>query len=269
MAQSRDSADDLFMEKVPTVANARAELSRRIEHWFEMPMALLGAIWLVLLVAEFTYGTTDVVETGTIAIWAVFVTEFGVRLLVSPRRGWFFRRNWLTALSLVVPALRVVRFARLAQALRLGRGVRALRVARLLTSFNRGMRALGSTMRTRGFPYVLGLTFVVLLLGAAGMFAFEREQGNQAGFPTFGAALWWTAMLLTTMGSEYWPRSAEGRLICLLLSVYAFAVFGYITATLASFFVGSDASDERRKTARVEEELGRLRVVVDELSRNR
>lgn len=33
-------------------------------------------------------------------------------------------------------------------------------------------------------------------------------------------------MLLTTMGSEYWPQTAEGRILCLLLSVYAFAVFG-------------------------------------------
>ena len=52
-------------------------------------------------------------------------------------------------------------------------------------------------------------------------------------------------MLLTTMGSEYWPRTPEGRFVCLLLSIYAFAVFGYITATLASFFIGSDSVGER------------------------
>ena len=50
-------------------------------------------------------------------------------------------------------------------------------------------------------------------------------------------------MLMTTMGSEYWPRSAEGRALCLLLAVYAFAVFGYVTASLATFFIGRDAAD--------------------------
>jgi voltage-gated potassium channel len=49
-------------------------------------------------------------------------------------------------------------------------------------------------------------------------------------------------MLLTSMGSEFWPRSPEGRLLCLLLAIYGFAVFGYITASFASFFVGRDAS---------------------------
>ena len=48
-------------------------------------------------------------------------------------------------------------------------------------------------------------------------------------------------MLLTSIASEYWPKSAEGRLLCLLLSVYGFAVFGYMTASLASFFIGRDA----------------------------
>lgn len=254
------------MANTPSLTTARAELSRRIEHWFDLPLALLGALWLLLLILEFVYGRTPVIEIGTTVIWILFVLEFGVRFAVAPRRGWFLRRNWLTALSLGLPALRVLRFARVVRVLRIGRGLRAVRLARLITSFNRGMRALGSTMRTRGFPYVLGLTLVVLLLGAAGMFAFERDAGNQIGFATFGAALWWTAMLLTTMGSEYWPRSPEGRLICLLLSAYAFAMFGYITATLASFFVGSDAADERRRSARLEDEMVRLRTKLNRMA---
>lgn len=254
------------MTRPPRLSTARAELTRRIEHWFELPLALLGAVWLLLLVLELLDGATPLTDTASTAIWIVFVVEFGVRLTVAPRRTTFLRRNWVTALSLALPALRVLRFARVARLLRIGRGVRALRLARLLTSFNRGMRTLGSTMRSRGFPYVLALTVVVLLLGAAGMFTFERDTGNQEGFATFGAALWWTAMLLTTMGSEYWPRSPEGRVVCLLISVYAFAVFGYITATLASYFVGSDAAEERQRSQRLEEEIARLRSGLERLT---
>lgn len=33
-------------------------------------------------------------------------------------------------------------------------------------------------------------------------------------------------------------------MLCLLLSLYAFAVFGYVTATLATYFVGRDAASE-------------------------
>ena len=47
-------------------------------------------------------------------------------------------------------------------------------------------------------------------------------------------------MLLTTMGSDYWPRTPEGRLLCLLLAIYAFTVFGYVTAAIAAYFVDRD-----------------------------
>jgi voltage-gated potassium channel len=253
----------------PRLSTARAELARRIEHWFELPFAVLGVVWLLLLVFELLRGATPLTDTVTAAIWIAFTIEFVVRFTVAPRRARFLRRNWVTALSLALPALRVLRFARIARLLRIGRGVRAVRLARLLTSFNRGMRTLGATMQSRGFPYVLALTVVVLLLGAAGMFTFERDGGNREGFETFGGALWWTAMLLTTMGSEYWPRSPEGRLVCLLISVYAFAVFGYITATLASYFVGSDAAEERQRARRLEEELASLRTAVERLTAGR
>jgi voltage-gated potassium channel len=253
------------MISTPRLSTARAELARRVEHWFELPMAIMGAVWLLLLIIELVGRATAATETMTGAIWIVFIIEFAIRLLAAPRKAAYLRRNWVTALSLALPALRVLRFARVARVFRAGRAVRAVRVARLLTSFNRGMRTLGSTMQSRGFPYVAALTVIVLLLGAAGMFTFERQQGNETGFATFGASLWWTAMLLTTMGSEYWPHSSEGRLICLLLSMYAFAVFGYITATLASFFVGSDAARERDRARKVEMELAAIRAVLEDL----
>ena len=81
------------------------------------------------------------------------------------------------------------------------------------------------------------------------MLAFEPASEVEGGFVSYGEALWWTGMLLTSMGSEFWPRTAEGRVLCFLLSLYGFAVFGYITAAFASFFVGRDAADAEAEVA--------------------
>ncbi len=51
-------------------------------------------------------------------------------------------------------------------------------------------------------------------------------------------------MMITTIGSEYFPKTAEGRVLCFILALYGFAVFGYVTATLATFFVGRDAENK-------------------------
>ena len=70
-------------------------------------------------------------------------------------------------------------------------------------------------------------------------------------------------MLVTTIGSQYWPESAEGRVLCLLLAVYGLAMFGYVTATLATFFIGRD--DENRSNASSGESITALRREIREL----
>jgi voltage-gated potassium channel len=180
-------------------------------------------------------------------IWILFVIEFALKLSLAPRKLVFLRNNWLTAIALIIPALRIFRIFAVVKALRAARVARGLRLVRLVTSLNRGMKALGNSMARRGLGYVIGLTAIVLFAGAAGMYAFERDV--PAGIENYGVALWWTAMLLTSIASEYWPKTAEGRVLCLLLSVYGFAVFGYMTASLASFFIGRDAEDEQAEIA--------------------
>jgi voltage-gated potassium channel len=124
------------------------------------------------------------------------------------------------------------------------RVARGLRLLRIVSTVNRGLKTLGRHMSRRGFAYVLSLSLVVTLAGSAGMYAFEHDPADpRQGLADYGSALWWTAMMVTTMGSDYWPRTPEGRVLCLLLALYSFAVFGYVTAALASFFVGRDAQD--------------------------
>jgi voltage-gated potassium channel len=209
-------------------------------------------------------------ETLGTVIWAIFILDFVLRLVIAPHKFSYLKKNWLTVIALIVPALRILRIVRVVRVLRLARATRGLRLVRVVTSLNRGMKAISASFGRRGFGYILALTLIVNLAGAAGMYAFEREMPR--GFDSYGTALWWTAMLLTTMGTEYWPQTAEGRVLCFLLSVYGFAVFGYVTAALASYFVGRDANTEdaelvsakplqelRGEIAAVHEELRALR----------
>ena len=218
------------------IEHERRELLLGIERALETPMIVLGFVWLALLVWELTYGLSPLLETLGIVIWGIFVLHFALEFWLAPRKGVYLKSNWLTAVALLVPALRAFRVIRVIRLFRAARGVRLLRV---LTSLNRGMHALGATLERRGFGYVLALTCVVTVSGAAGMFAFEKDV--PAGLASYGDALWWTSMIMTTMGSAYWPQTAEGRVLCVILALYAFGVFGYVTATLATFFVGRDA----------------------------
>lgn len=234
-----------------------------LEEWIETPMLVLSVGWLALFVVELTHGLSPVLEGIGWAIWAAFVLEFGLRLVLAPGKGRYLRANVLTAVSLVVPALRIFRVLRVTRAARLLGATRAVRGARLVKvvgALNRGMRSLGATFARRGFAYVAALSVVVVLAGAAGILSFERHVPGSP-LRSYADAVWWTAMLMTTMGSDYFPRSGEARILCVLIALYAFAVFGYVTATLATFFVDRDAADARGAVA----DARSLRAVRDEL----
>lgn len=217
------------------IAAERESLLRRLETGLEPAMAALGLLWLVLLVLEFTRGVSPLLSRISTAVWVAFLFDFALKFSLAPHKLRFLKRNVLTLVSLAIPALRVARLARLTRVLRATRGLRLLR---LLTSINRGMRSLGGTLRRRGFGYVLLLTLIVLFAGAAGMYTLESD--TSPAFADYGSALWWTAMVLVTMGSDAWPKTAEGRLLCLALAVYGYSVFGYITAAVASVFIAAD-----------------------------
>jgi voltage-gated potassium channel len=218
----------------------RWALLAELEDWLEVPMQVLGFIWLGLLVLDLTRGLNGLLATLSTLIWVIFIADFAIRFTIAPEKRRFLRGNWLAAISLLVPALRILRVLRFARLARIAAGARGFRLVRVVGSLNRGMNALRRSMGRRGLAYVIILTVLVIFGGAAGMYAFESGVAG-GGIHDYPSALWWTAMVMTTLGSEYWPRTVEGRTLCLILSVYAFTVFGYITASLASYFVDRDA----------------------------
>jgi len=225
----------------------RYELLQRLEDWLETPMLILAFVWLALLVGELIRGESLLFEVLGTVIWAIFVLDFAVEFVLAPTKRTYLKRNWLTAISLLVPAFRILRVFRVARLLRVARAGRSLRLLRIVSTLNRGMQALAASLSRRGFGYVAALTVLVTFAGAAGMFAFEK--GAPGGLTSYGEALWWTAMVMTTLGSQYWPQTVEGRLLCVFLALYSFSVFGYVTATLATFFVGRDAEREDAELA--------------------
>ncbi len=221
------------MEK--ELAKERRRLLVSVEKLLEGPMVFLGFIWLVLIVIELVWGLSKPLEYLSLTIWGIFIIDFLLKFFLAPSKVTFLKKNILTAISLVIPALRVFRILR---ALRFLRGVRLVKV---VASLNRSMKSLGAAMSRRGFGYVMVLAVIVTFGGAAGMYAFEK--GN-TGFENYGMALWFTAMRVITAGSDYWPQTPEGRTLSFIIALFGYAIFGYVTATLATFFIGRDAEEK-------------------------
>lgn len=248
------------------IINERNKLLVSIERLLEGPMIFLGFVWLVLLIVELIWGLSRTLDYLTYSIWFVFIVDFIIKFILAPGKLIFLKKNWLTAISLFIPALRVFRIFRF---VRLLRGLRGIRLVRVVASVNRSMKSLAATMRRRAFGYVFLLILVVTFAGAAGMHAIEKAY---PGFDSYGMALWWTAMRVTTAGSEYHPSTPEGRGLALLITIFGYAIFGYVTAILASFFIGRDAEEKdapiagAKDVAELKNEINSLKRAIENMA---
>ncbi len=260
------------------VQQERWQLLHNINTFTELPLIGLSFVWLVLLIVDFTGGLNPWLQALSNVIWLLFGLDFLLKFTVAPYKLIFLRRNWLTVVALALPAFRLLRAIRALSLLRAARAARTISLLRVLTTVNRGMGATRSLLAQHGIGYVIALTLVMLFAGAAGMAYFESPAALHsqrlpgAGLSDYADALWWTAMLISTMGSSYWPQTVEGRILTLLLSLYGLAILSYITATIASYFIGqrqvgpSPPLNEPSADSQLRGELALLRRQLDRLS---
>ena len=243
----------------------RWRLLRMLDRILERPLIVLSFLWLALLLAELAVGTDARLDVLFYFLWVVFIAEVAIELVIAPDRYAYLRANWLKVIALLLPALRALRAITALRFLRAAATVRSASMLRLLTGLNRGMAALARTLDRTRFGYAVALTALVVFVGAAGMLFFERPAAQEvaaagsSAMTTYGDALWWTAMAMTTVGTDYFPVTAEGRLLGWLLSVFALGVFGYVTATMASHLLGFGRDERSPDDAVLAREIAELR----------
>ncbi|HSX34445.1 MAG TPA: potassium channel family protein [Candidatus Saccharimonadales bacterium] len=223
----------------------RRKLLTQINDLTDRPLLYLSFIWLAITIAELTGGVNQILEITSYAIWALFIADFLLELTIAPSNKQFLKENWLIGLSLLLPALRILRMLKFIKYLRLLRSLRSLNLIKIIASLNRNISGVRMHAQRFGVRYVFLISSVVVAVGAAGILNFERPAAQQQHIPgmdSYGDALWWTVMMMTTIGSEYIPRTTAGRLLAIIISFYAIAIFGYVTAILASLLI------EKKKT---------------------
>ncbi|MDQ3856657.1 MAG: potassium channel family protein [Chloroflexota bacterium] len=106
-------------------------------------------------------------------------------------------------------------------------------------------------MKRRRLGQLAIVSVMVILLGSAGAFLLEVNAPG-AQIRAFGDALWWSATVVTTVGSELYPVTTGGRVLGFLLMLYAVGDFSYFIGAITSVLVDSDA----RRTSVLEKEDG-------------
>lgn len=114
----------------------------------------------------------------------------------------------------------------------------------------RGVMALYITLRwliarrTTRLLWAYIATVVVCTYFAA-LFFYEYEAPVNSSVQSFGDALWWAAMNMTTVGAEIFPVTTIGKIICIILPIIGMAMFPVFTVYVTSLY---DRSTEQPST---------------------
>jgi hypothetical protein len=87
----------------------RFKLRNRIDKTMDIPFAVLGLIWLNLLIVLMIY-EDNMLWQGATGIWLLFQTELLIKVYLSPSAMLYFRKNPLKVASSMIPALRILIF---------------------------------------------------------------------------------------------------------------------------------------------------------------
>ena len=239
----------------------RSELQHRIMRWLDLPLAVLALVMLGLIVIQYAMNLTPAwqnrVNEEENAIWVIFAADFVFELSLAPSKINYLKHNWPTAISVLLPMFGALRVLRAAQLLR------GFSLIRLLLTMNRGTRALGRVVRRGQLGYVVALTVIVATAGGAGAFYFERGQPG-ASIHSIWDGLWWAVTLVTTINSGLNVNTLEGRIIGILIRLFALGATGYLTAVIAAYLVGKQKAP-KKAAQRNEDELAQIRAELSEM----
>jgi len=258
--------------KKEVIKDERFVLLHNLNKMTDKVMIALAFVWIGLMIGDFVGKLSPPLVILNNVIWAIFGLDFAMKFIIAPKKWEFLKTHWILLISLILPAFRLLRILQALSALR------ALSFVRILTSLNVGISQLTDAMGRRGLGWVTIITVIVLFGGAAGMYNLESINALNAqgygdvvkaggGFKSYSDSVWWTAMLMTTIGSQYWPVTTAGRALCFFLSMFSLGVFGYITAALASFFVDKEetAAPKRAREETLQALRDEVRALREEL----
>jgi voltage-gated potassium channel len=197
---------------------------------FVAALSVLSLVNIVLVLLPLSDQATDVVLIVDVALCAIFLADFFLRLKRAPSKREYVvhDKGWLDFLgSLPLPGVRVFRLFRIA------------RVAHVLRVYGvRGLLAKLNADRAGTALYLaVFLAIIVLQFGSMFMIGAEKEAPN-ANIHTASDALWWSYVSITTVGyGDRYPVTNTGRMVGIVTITIGVGLFGVITGFLANLFL--------------------------------
>ena len=205
-------------------AAQRLDFRSRWEGATVIPLIVLGALFIVtysiyVLAPAMPTWMTALFFLELAAVWILFLGDYLVRLIVTPRgqRWAFVRGNPIDLLSVVFPIFR---------------GFRVINLLRNIPFFR---KRSGTAVRATVIAYASAYAIFFVYFVSLATLQVERDAPG-ATITDFGTAIWWACVTLATVGyGDTYPVTVLGRIWAVFLMAGGVAIIGTASAIVISY----------------------------------
>lgn len=250
-----------------TESNVPNEQAKRLEAYrlkADPLVALIGSFYLVLLLIPHavitSWSSSTVITLLDVIFWTIITADVAWRCWLTPTHRQ--RLSILLALLLLLTGPFV--FLSITPEARL-----LIRVALIVVVSLRAFRSIGYFFRLRSVIYIVAAVALTIIVAGAVVAEVERDAPG-ANITSLGTGLWWAVVTISTVGyGDVYPVTTVGRVLAGALMFFGVAMFGILTATLASSFAKREAESPTGEFASLHERLDRIEQRQLELRPNR
>ncbi|MBO5832138.1 MAG: two pore domain potassium channel family protein [Alistipes sp.] len=200
---------------------------------------LLGSLSVEIIYSAELTTLSEEYSWAMFAVCIIFIVDFFTLTLCNEHPLRFFGRNILMLL-LSIPYHTIAEVMNIElnhnQQMTLSgvvmlRGVMALYITLRWLIARRTTRLLWAYIAT-----------VAVCTYFSALFFYEYEAPVNSAVKSFGDALWWAAMNMTTVGADIFPVTTIGRVICVVLPIIGMAMFPVFTVYVTSLYNSEDGT---------------------------
>ena len=210
--------------------------------------------------------TGDVLSLVDALLTPFFLADFGLRMAAAPSkwRYFFVQFGWADLLgSLWLPGLDILRLFRVYRVVSI--------IRQLPQTSGQTWRVLRRERANSVFGSMIMLAILVIEIGGIAVLHFEGANAN-ANITSAGDALWWGIVTIATVGyGDKFPITPGGRFVGSVEIITGVAVFGTISAYLATAFIGRRKQPDEKApdaAATAQDVLAEVKRLAAELEQN-
>ena len=197
-------------------------------------LTILAIVFLIAysypaFVSNVSSSSQLILDTVQWVSWIAFAADLLFGIYKSSNKVYFLKKHPLEVLAVALPFLRPLRLLRFISFGTL-----------VFEKVNLG-KSIAIT-----FKVIVTALFLTYLAGIEITMAERGKPG--ATIQSVGDGFWWAITTLTTVGyGDIYPTTTEGRFIAVGLMVSGICVLGFISATVAAWFVKMTQDDSGQK----------------------